>query len=519
MLKWLITFLLICPTMVQGEQSSLWTQFIEASKNGSEPVLPDFSFAGYRYSEVSIPVVDHKRFDVRDFGAVADDGKSDKQSIIAAIRAAEKNGSGIVYFPLGRFDINTADDELEPIEIRGSNIVFRGEGADKSTLYFERDLPPRNPKKLYSSPYAIATLVEDKGDVITRVTSNARRETREIIVEDASGIESGDWVVLEVLSNSPDLIDYELGTLTPEPAWTRLLEEGVRVNERHQVSAVDGNRVSFFEPIHYDLNAAHGWHIRSFPHLEEVGFENLTFEGGWQSEFVHHRSARDDGGWSILKLSRVVNSWIKDVVFRDVSRPASISASAATTVLNARIEGHVGHHAISASGGSTGVLIAASEDSAGMWHSFGVGGGSTAGTVIWRSSFAAHTSFESHASQPRTTLFDNVSGGFFPGRAGGAVKNLPNHGMHLVLWNFKEIDGPDQDFRFVAPDSKYWRFVPPIVVGFHGAGTTFHSGQVGVIESLGEPARPESLFEAQLKHRLGALPDWMLKIRRSLKDK
>jgi hypothetical protein len=479
-------------------------------------MLPEFSFAGYRYSEVAIPHADHTIFDVREFGAIADDGKSDKQAVIAAIRAAEANGSGVVYFPAGRFDINTADDELEPIRIKGSHVVLRGAGPQLTTLFFMRDLPPRHPRKLWTSPYAITTDVGRKGDVITRVTSDARRETHGITVKDASGIKPGDWVVLEMRNASHELIAYELGGLEPEPGWTSLLEEGVKVNERHQVAAVDGNRISLVEPIHYDVRAVHGWSLREFPHLEEVGFENLAFVGGWQVDFVHHRSARDDGGWSILKLSGVVNSWVRNVVFRDVNRAATISASAATTILNARIEGHVGHQAINTSGGSTGVLIAASEDSAGMWHSFGVGGGSTTGTVIWRSSYAAHTSFESHASQPRTTLLDNVSGGFFPGRAGGAVKNLPNHGRELVLWNFQETDSPDENFLFVAPDSPYWRIVPPIVVGFSGAGTTFSTNQVGILESPGERVQPASLFEAQLRLRMGSLPAWLLEARKSL---
>ena len=106
-------------------------------------------------------------------------------------------------------------------------------------------------------------------------------------------------------------------------------------------------------------------------------------------------------------------------------------------------------------------------------------------------------------------MFDNVEGGFFQGRAGGARKNLPNHGRHLVLWNYKEIDDPETDFRFVATDTWFWRIVPPIIVGFHGAGTSFNENEVQVLESLGKPVKPESLFEEQLKLRLGKLPEWL----------
>ena len=359
-------------------------------------------------------------------------------------------------------------------------------------------------------------MVKDKGELLTKVVADAGRGTREIRVADASRIKAGDWVVLGVLNNDPDLVRKELGGLEPEASWTSILEDGVEVNERHQVARVEADRVTFVEPLFVEVDAMHGWTLREFPHLSEVGFEGLAFEGGWNSEFVHHRSAIDDGGWSIVELSRVVNSWIRDCTFRNVSRPVSVSASAATTVLDVVIEGNSGHHAVSANGGSTGVLLAGIQDKAGMFHSVGVGGGSTTGTVVWRSSYPPHTSFESHASQPRATLFDNVSGGFFAGRAGGAIKNLPNHGQHLVLWNFRETDEGEEDFRFVAADSAFWRFVPPIVVGFHGAGTTFHPEQVSWVESLGTPVEPQSLFEAQLLLRLGAVPDWIVAARQEL---
>lgn len=517
LVKWLSLLLLaLCPIVAQGQQAETWKQYSAARISGEESVLPDFSFAGYRFSELPIPDARHKVFDVRDYGAVADDDKSDKGAIIAAVRAAESHGSGIIFFPVGRYLVNTDEDDETSIEVRGSNIVFRGENREDTILRFVRDLPPANPGKLFSSPYAISTAVDRQGAVLTDVTRDARRETKSINVADASAIKPGDWVILEVLNADPELVEYELGGLAPESAWTAILRQGVKVNERHQVASVQDDRVTFVGPIHYDVKARHGWRLREFVHLEEIGFENLTFEGEWQSEFVHHRSARDDGGWSILKLSHVTNSWIRNVVFRNVNRPAVISGSAATTVLNVRIEGRQGHHAISAAGGSTGILLAGIHDQAGMWHSVGVGGGSTTGTVIWRSSYPAHTSFESHASQPRTTLFDAVSGGFFQGRAGGARKNLPNHGRELVLWNFRELDDPDENFRFVAKDSNFWRFVPPIVVGFHGAGTTFAEHQAHVLESIGTPVEPESLFEAQLELRLGKVPDWIRQAKRDL---
>ena len=48
--------------------AALWTDFVEATSEGREPIVPDFSFAGYRYSEQPIPDVQGATFDVTDYG-------------------------------------------------------------------------------------------------------------------------------------------------------------------------------------------------------------------------------------------------------------------------------------------------------------------------------------------------------------------------------------------------------------------------------------------------------------------
>lgn len=56
---------------------------------------------------------------------------------------------------------------------------------------------------------------------------------------------------------------------------------------------------------------------------------------------------------------------------------------------------------------------------------------------------------------------------------------------------------------------KYWKILPSVVVGFHGASVKFVKEQVKLDESNGIPVEPQSLYEAQLKHRLGTVPAWL----------
>lgn len=495
----------------KAQEKTVWEDFVETKKTGETPILPDFSFAGYMHSEKPIPKVNYKVFNVKDYGAIPDDNVSDKDAIKKAITAATKNGEGVVYFPKGKYHINTNEDDESIITIASPKVVFRGENRLNTIIFFDKDLPPADPKKLWTCPSAIQVKCLEDDFQITKIVSDSKRESTIIYVEEASEIKAGDWITLSVLNNSEDLINYDISPLKADKEWKAILDKGVKVNERHQVASVEENKIKLKSPIHFEIQANHDWKVYSFKHVNHVGFENLTFEGNWTKKFVHHRSAQDDGGWSILKISDAANSWIKDCTFKNVSNAASFSNSANCTALNVSVEGNLGHSAVHSSR-STNVLIANCNDIAGMHHSFGVDG-NTAGTVIWRSKYAAHTCFESHASQPRVTLFDKVEGGFFQGRAGGARFNLPNHNRYLVLWNFKEIDEPEQNFRFIATDTWWWRIVPPIIVGFHGSGTTFHEDEVEIIESLGTPVKPESLFEAQLKLRLGKLPEWMEKIK------
>jgi len=492
-----------------SQKSAIWEDFKTANNNNTEPILPDFSYAGYKYSEEEIPFLNYTVFDVTTFGAIPNDNKSDKKAIEKTIKAASKKGEGIIYFPKGKYYINTGEDNNSIIKIKSSKLIFRGESEKETILFFDKDLPPADPEKLWTVPAAIKVTTDKKSKFLANVTKNATRETHTIIVDNASKIKEGDWVILEVLNNNKELIDYDLKPLKVEEKWTSIINDGVQVNERHKVVKVKGNTITFKSPIHYDINPKYQWKIMSFPNLNHVGFENITFQGNWIKDFVHHRSAQDDGGWKILSISNVVDSWVKDCTFTNVNVPMSFSSSAASTALNITITGKLGHSSVHAADGSTGILLAKINDLAGMHHAVGVAGGSTTGTVIWRSKYPAHTCFESHASQPRCTLFDKVEGGFFAGRGGGAIKNLPNHGRYLVLWNFKELDKPETDFRFVATDSWYWRIVPPIIVGFHGTGTTFKKNEVQIVESLGTPVQPESLFEEQLKLRLGKLPNWI----------
>ena len=86
---------------------------------------------------------------------------------------------------------------------------------------------------------------------------------------------------------------------------------------------------------------------------------------------------------------------------------------------------------------------------------------------------------------------------------------MPNHLADLTIWNFDNTTAYSGTWKWWDQSSYWWKFLPPTIVGFHGQSVTFDETQTKRIESNGTPVQPESLYEAQLERRLGAVPGWL----------
>lgn len=487
-----------------------WLDFLENEGVGEDAILREFSYAGYDYSESPIPFREGPVFRVGDYGAVPDDGKADVDAIQEAIDAAGERGGGVVLFEPGRYLMNTLSGEEDLLRVASSNIVLRGAGSEPAgtELHWPRQLPPEDPGKMYSTPFMSYIAPKSvKESRLTGVGSGAVKGAFEIEVEDVSGIAEGDWVTLRL--SDPKAIGLFFGDRLPRKEWTRSWTEGVQVAERHQVVGIEGARLRFREPLQVDVDSSHDWEVRTYPAIEEVGIEGMRLAGGWKGDFVHHRSALDDGGWSGLYLRNVRNGWIRDVVFSDWNYVLKLNGCSAFSVLRTRMVGTPGHHGLHARAGY-GVLVGLSSDEAGHFHGPSVGYQS-ANTVFWNYDYSSRSSFDAHSTFPYATLLDSCSGGWRYGRSGGPMAGMPNHMRGLVVWNFERTGGDEPAFDF-------WRkggfddrdlFLKPVFVGFHGVDTRFNDEHMGWVESLVEPVEPRSLFEAQLRRRLGEMPAFL----------
>ena len=507
-----ICFVLACLFSQSWAQQESNAAIFEAFKTDkSTSLLPDFSYAGYHCGEKAIPDVKNcKVFNVLDFGAKPNDEISDREAIQAAIDAANKNGSGIIFFPKGRFIVNDDSTIEQGVVSKGSNIILRGSGSGPggTELYMKEPLVPKNPAQMWTGRPMI-TMTAKGGDLdLGQIIAPSATGATEITLETTGELQPGDWIALKMLNNDADLVARELAPHKLDKSWKYLVEKGIDVCLYFRVEKIKKNSIQIHASLPYAIDPTFKWKVTRFAHAEEVGVEDIAFVGNWKEQFVHHKSWKHDSGFNLFLFSRCTNSWMRNCRFTDCSIGAIVNQSANVTVMNCVVDGNAGHEAISSTH-STNVLLANLTDKASQWHSFGSSHGAV-NTVIWRCTYPATTCFESHASQPRNTLLDNVSGGFMAGRQGGAIDNLPNHLNGLVLWNYTQTSDPVKDFDFWPPNDVWFKMVNPIVVGFDGKGTTFRKEQAGYFEAIGQKVAPASLYEAQLKLRLKKLPGWII---------
>ncbi len=488
----------------QSGLSRTWLQFRDAVGSDTEPILPRFSYAGYRRGEHPLPAAAGTVFDVTDYGAFPDDGVSDHSAIQDAIHAAEANNGGRIVFPAGKFLVNTDTDTRTQIKIRSSQIVLQGAGsrAGGTVIQQVNYMPPTQPENLWTSPYMFRFEPTSNSDpTLATITVDADRETFWLTVDNSSNLSVGNRVKL-VMTSTAAVGDF-LAPYSAESSWTTLFDSGIRVREKHTIAEIDGGRVRLAEPLHVNVRARYGWTITDFKHIEGVGVEDICFQGTWKEPFVHHKDAIHDGGWSLVRMYRVADGWIRRCSFVDVNRAVSISNSANVSIYHVTQAGNKGHSSIAVHD-SYGVWVGLSEDLAGHHHGPG-SSGRACGTVYWRYDMLRGQRIDAHGAQPYSNLLDCVNGGILYG-SGASIWNLPNHLKHYVLWNFNH-GGTTTAYDFWRRgESARDRFVQPIVVGFHGDPVAFNADNLEVLESQGSPVEPASLYEAQMELRLGEMP-------------
>lgn len=584
--------------LTSSNTTPAWRKFVMKSEDN---LLLDFSYAGYKHGEMTPPdgfALGYKVINIAQEMTVR--GKSARETFIEVLREnrmtandkgnqSNPNARVVLYFPKGDYVLHNEDDNrnnpnsenkklsghkgIKPYDptdivkvdntpvaygldskenntsdciiITAGNFVIKGDGRGQTRIIMSTPMLPTNPATLYSSPDLLQIKHNSNTkDIGCSVLSDAPKGSFSVQVSAPDKIKIGDWVCLYLLNNNDELIAKELYPHQREE-YMGNMAQGVRVNDYHQVIGKNGNTIVFKEPIMHEVEAKWGWKIYSYPHYENVGVEDLTFVGNCVDDFKHHRSWIDDGAYKPISFTRLTNSWLRRVDFKNVSEAMSITTSANCSAYDVNITGYRGHSAIRSAGSSRIFIGAVTDrtagpavgdankkiDDAGQYHACGVSKPSM-GAVIWNVHWGTDGCFEAHATQPRATLIDNCHGGFMQSRQGGDSDQVPNHLADLTIWNMNvEQVGPLSNKGDAPADGKFdwwrygsessqrvannWKILPPVVVGIHGMKVDFvqDEKQIKLDESNGTKVQPESLYEAQLKLRLGYVPAWLLELK------
>ena len=499
----------------------------------------------------------YKVYNIEDYGANGNDEVSDRPALIKILKEVMKcteqsadkgktfryyiggnNANAIIYFPVGKYILRGGNDAetVETLRLTMGNIIFKGAGQGKTTIEMAVKNNATDPKKMWSTPNMLEFKHNSDLTELTTVTGNAEKGTFSIEVASTSGINVGDWICVSLKNNDPALVAEELAPHATSSNWTELNDNGVQIYDYHQVKQISGNTLTFYEPIMRKIEAKWGWKVNLYPHYENVGVEDLTFMGHSKPDFKHHGSADDDGAFKPIQMIRLTNSWMRRVNFESVSEAHSFVSCANVSAYDIEISGNRGHSAIR-SQASSRVFIGKVYDHSdgyiatnaggnqldeertegvGQYHGCGVSKQSM-GAVIWNVRWGDDSCFESHATQPRATLIDICQGGFVAWREGGDMAQLPNHLNDLTIWNMtatRVVCDASWNNKWIWWNDAYdgwWKNMPPIIVGWNGISVPFDTSenQIKYYESLDAPVSPNSLYEAQLKRRLGYVPGWL----------
>lgn len=273
-------FFLTCLAHAQ-KTAPLWHDFLDARKSGRTPVLPDFSYAGYHWSEQEIPsVTKRKYFKVTDFGATPNDSSYDDEAIQKTIRAAEANpDGGVVFFPPGKYLIASDTDSRKGIRITRGNIVLKGSGSGAGGTEIYQAHMRINGRQFLFRP-------EHQNSVrLTTIAKNATRESFWVEVTDPSRLKVGQDVVITHRSEAFTRLYFDPLPLKPE--WTRLFGEkgGMLIYEIHTIEQIEGKRVKFKNPLHFDLTLVPDipFEIVAYSSIDECGIEDILFTSNWKT--------------------------------------------------------------------------------------------------------------------------------------------------------------------------------------------------------------------------------------------
>jgi hypothetical protein len=295
----------------------------------TDEFIQDFSYAGYHRGERIIPWVQGPIFDVTDYDADASGASDSTLAIQAAINAAAAAGGGVVYLPAGEYRISRRPGESYALVIRSSNLVLRGAGTER-TFIINTSYEMRQAQAILVAPSGGSNWTSSRSQPIN-ITQDYTGPTKTIRIANTRGFEAGEWIAVQnrftdqVSENGSFVEDVNMHLSSSNPNW---LGQGQNLGgtiDYRMITVVDeeNNTLTLDAPTRWFLlqrDNARVYYVD--PHLEEVGLEGFSIgnlrhssTGNFADSAYNTTSspAYDVHGSYLINLTRVANSWVRDV--------------------------------------------------------------------------------------------------------------------------------------------------------------------------------------------------------------
>ena len=488
-----------CASAQDAQYSELWGK--DGEKWMPTSRLPDFSFAGYRSGATPIPDVPIKA-NVRDFGAKGDGETDDTEAFKKAIEATN---NGAILLPAGRYKLTSI------IYMRKPNLVLRGEGSDKTTLFFPKGLEEIKPNSSatttgrptsgysWSGGY-VWFESKNNGAPVGKVKSRAARGTYEIELDGpADKVQAGQRVeIRQQDAEDNSMVNYLYQGQTGDIAKIGT----ARISFVSRVSGVHGSRLTLERPLRTDVAPQWKAEVRLYePSVTESGIENVTFEFP-NTPYEGHFT---EVGFNPLAFSGAADCWARNIKIVNADSGPFIGGSSFLTLDGVVYESQrkvdnqktTGHHGISM---GFDCVFSNFDFRTQFIHDITVSNGNS-GNVIMKGK-GVDLSFDHHERYPHANLFTEIDlgGGTRMYKGGGGAALGRHTAAWATFWNIRGARGQKWPPTNFGPD----------MMNFVGVQT----GEAKETSETGrwfEPIapkqlQPQNLYEAQRDKRLKATP-------------
>jgi len=484
--------------------------------DGSLNRVVDFSWAGYKNSQESIPVLSNI------ISTLTPIENADNTSAInAAISAAssvtpDANGfRGVILLKKGNYQISGT------IILNVSGVVVRGEGNDAAGTVLTAVGNTPNQRTVFVAGGGSSAAWKQYGSVKTNITSSfVQVGSNQFNVASTSGFSVGDAICIYHPSSAAWIAAVGGGGVDTATPWS---PGQIDIQENRSIVSISGNTVTIDAPVmnHLDLSLTQSYiyKIDKSTTKTKIGVENLRID------IQNWTSYRDEAhAWEGLVMADIEDSWAKKVVALHFGQSGFQTFTANRITIDscqalwpcATLSGSYRDN-FQIDEWSSNILVShCIADSA--RHSFEVSGTSKASGVVFLRCTATNATnpSEGHFHWPQGILYDcfrdygtmtDVVLGLYDRGSYGT-----NHGWaasHSVAWNcdLRRTSTTYGDMICQQPPTAQNYMIGGFAYVNRSGKIPFPQYPLGYVEGVNNSnasLNPQSLFEEQLKERLSS---------------